>query len=138
MADLDAIVALDLDLFGPEAWSRDTHTDELCNPFRSYLSVVEDGVLIGWGGVILAPVSDLLTIGVARSHQKQGIGARLLRALLDEAIAGGAREILLEVRADDAGAQRLYARTGFEPIAVRPNYYVATGQDAVVMLKTLQ
>lgn len=138
MADLDAIVALDLDLFGPEAWSRDTHIDELGNPFRSYLSVVEDGVLIGWGGVILAPVSDLLTIGVARSHQKQGIGARLLRALLDEAIAGGAREILLEVRADDAGAQRLYARTGFEPITVRPNYYVATGQDAVVMLKTLQ
>lgn len=137
IADLEEIVAIDVDLFGPEAWSRETHSDELGNPFRAYLTVVDRGKVIGWGGVILAPVSDLLTIGIARTHQKRGIGARLLDDLLAAAIEGGAEEIFLEVRADDDGAQRLYSRAGFEAIAVRPNYYVATGTDAVVMHKTL-
>lgn len=137
IGDLDAIVALDLELFGPESWSIEAHRDELTNRFRGYLTVTDGRDIVGWGGVILAPVSDLLTIGVARSHQGRGIGARLLDELVATAIEGGAREMFLEVRADDAGAQRLYRRAGFEAIAVRPNYYPATGADAVVMRRDL-
>ncbi len=137
-ADLDAIAALDVDLFGPESWSRATHREELASPFRRYLCVVDEGRLVGWGGIIVATASDLVTIGVARTHQRRGIGAALLAALLAEANGEGIEEMFLEVRADDAGAQRLYERAGFEAIAVRPNYYQATGTDAVVMHKALK
>ena len=135
--DLDAIAALDVDLFGLDSWSRATHRDELASPFRRYLSVVDGSTLVGWGGIIVAPVSDLLTIGVARTHQRRGIGAALLAALLAEAVAVGVEEMFLEVRADDAGAQRLYERAGFAAIATRPNYYQASGADAVVMQRSL-
>ena len=37
------------------------------------------------------------------------------------------------MRADNPGAQRLYATRGFVAIAVRPAYYQPDGVDAVVM-----
>jgi ribosomal protein S18 acetylase RimI-like enzyme len=53
--------------------------------------------------------------------------------LLVEAAARGADDVLLEVRADNPTAQRLYERHGFEAIAVRPRYYQPDDVDAIVM-----
>jgi [ribosomal protein S18]-alanine N-acetyltransferase len=41
--------------------------------------------------------------------------------------------VLLEVRADNEVAQRLYTRRGFEEIGRRRGYYQPSGDDAVVM-----
>ena len=41
--------------------------------------------------------------------------------------------VLLEVRADNAAAQRLYERRGFTEIGRRRGYYQPSGADAVVM-----
>jgi N6-L-threonylcarbamoyladenine synthase/ribosomal-protein-alanine N-acetyltransferase len=54
-------------------------------------------------------------------------------ALIGEARKRGAREVFLEVRADNPGAQQLYRELGFEEIGVRPQYYQPDGVDAVVM-----
>ena len=51
------------------------------------------------------------TMAVAPAAQGQGLGARLLRALLEEAERRGQRTVRLEVRADNPVAQGLYART---------------------------
>jgi ribosomal protein S18 acetylase RimI-like enzyme len=75
----------------------------------------------------------VLTLGVATAEQGRGLGAALLRDLLDAAERAGAREVLLDVRADNPVAQRLYARHGFVPIGVRRRYYQPSGTDAVVM-----
>jgi ribosomal protein S18 acetylase RimI-like enzyme len=56
--------------------------------------------------------------------------------LIAQARERGAREIFLEVRADNPAAQSLYESLGFEPIAVRPRYYLG-GIDAVVMRLTV-
>ena len=45
----------------------------------------------------------------------------------------GVRHLSLEVAASNEGAQMLYRRFGFAPVAVRKNYYPVTGQDALVM-----
>ena len=73
------------------------------------------------------------TLAVAPAEQGQGLGRRLLDALLDEARRREAAEVLLEVRADNAPAQALYARAGFERIAVRRGYYQPGGTDALVL-----
>jgi N6-L-threonylcarbamoyladenine synthase len=52
--------------------------------------------------------------------------------LLGEAARRGAREVFLEVRADNPGAQTLYESLGFARIAVRPHYYPG-GMDAWAM-----
>jgi ribosomal-protein-alanine N-acetyltransferase len=53
--------------------------------------------------------------------------------LAREALARGARNLTLEVRLSNRGAQLLYQRFGFGPVGVRKNYYQETNEDALVM-----
>ncbi len=53
-------------------------------------------------------------VGVVASHRRRGIGERLTRALLDQARAAGARQMVLEVIAENAPAIALYEKLGFE------------------------
>ena len=72
-------------------------------------------------------------IAVRRDQQRAGLGRALLEALLMEAGRRQARTVLLEVAADNAPAQKLYAAYGFEPIGVRRGYYQPSNTDALVM-----
>ena len=60
-------------------------------------------------------------------------GERLILALLDIAIARGAREATLEVRLSNLGARRLYEKYGFRPVGIRPRYYSDDHEDALIM-----
>ena len=44
---------------------------------------------------------------------------------------------MLEVRADNGAARRLYERHGFAEVSVRRRYYQPEGVDAVVMRRRL-
>ena len=79
----------------------------------------------------------MLTIAVATSQWGQGIGSRLLAALLAEARQRGCTEMFLEVRADNLRAQRLYKWFGFAEIGIRRGYYQPSGTDAIVMRRDL-
>lgn len=135
--DLDAIDAIERVTFPTDAWSREAIASELVGPHGHYLAAVdEEGVLIGYAG-LLAPrgsgQGDIQTIAVVEAHRGRGIGKALLDALLAEADARAAHEVFLEVRADNPGAEALYASRGFERIAIRPDYYQPDGVDAVIM-----
>ncbi len=73
------------------------------------------------------------TVAVSPDAQGRGLGRVLLDALVAEAARQGASSVLLEVRADNPSAIRLYERTGFERIAVRRRYYQPGDIDAHVM-----
>jgi ribosomal-protein-alanine N-acetyltransferase len=62
----------------------------------------------------------------------QGLGKKILQALLDFCRGCGAHKVFLEVRAGNVVAQRLYARCGFVEAGLRRRYY-ADGEDAVLM-----
>lgn len=131
--DLDRVVALETELFGAAAWSRSTYVDELARPDRWYVAAEVAGQLVGYAGIVLAGDAQVMTVGVTGTHRRRGIATRLVAALLERARAARARQVFLEVRAGDGGAQELYRRSGFEPIGVRPRYYLPDGEDAVVM-----
>lgn len=100
---------------------------------RSYTVAVEGDEVVGYAGLIAYPdEAHVATIGVTGSRQGEGIGGRLLDALLAEADTRSP-VVFLEVRAADEATQGLYARRGFVPIGVRPRYYPISGEDAVVM-----
>jgi ribosomal-protein-alanine N-acetyltransferase len=138
--DLDAVLALEHDLFPEDAWSRGMFWSELADAghpagTRTYV-VAEDaaGRIVGYAG--LAAVSgtgDVQTIATARDHWGTGLGSALLTALLRAATAAECHEVLLEVRVDNPRAQRLYERFGFEPIGIRRGYYQPGNVDALVM-----
>ena len=134
LADLDAVLELEEQLFAPDTWTRAMYRDELARTdTRSYL-VAEDGDrVVGYAGLIAYDdEAHVATIGVARERQGEGIGARLLDALLAEADRRSP-VVLLEVRADNERAIGLYRRRGFAAIGRRPRYYQPSGTDAVVM-----
>jgi [ribosomal protein S18]-alanine N-acetyltransferase len=104
---------------------------------RHYV-VADDGRrLVGYAGLsAIAGTGDVTTIGVTEDQRGTGLGARLLTELLRQATAFECHEVLLEVRVDNAAAQRLYERFGFEPIGVRRGYYQPGNVDALVMRLT--
>ena len=136
---LPDVMAAEQELFGAEAWSEATYWSELAQPdSRHYVVAVagEPPEFAGYAGLaVIEEEAQVFTLGVRRTWQRRGIGAALLRDLLDAAAAAGARTVLLDVRADNPVAQRLYVRHGFVPAGIRRRYYQPSGTDAVVMVR---
>lgn len=135
-ADLDPLMALELEIYPDDPWSREIMAAELGNAHGYYLAAVGDDGAIGAYAGLLAPIGtgqgDIQTVSVAPGVRRQGLGRLLLQALLAEAARRGAEELFLEVRHDNEAAQALYRELGFEQIGVRKRYYKG-GIDAVTM-----
>ncbi|WP_067486862.1 ribosomal protein S18-alanine N-acetyltransferase [Actinomadura hibisca] len=144
-ADLPAVHALEQVLFPDDAWTMDMLRGELDDQPRTRHYVVAElagdrpGELVGYAGLAAAGgQADVQTIGVRPDRRGSGLGAALLTELLDEAARRGSDAVFLEVRADNAPAQRLYERFGFERVGLRKRYYQPSGVDAIVMRLVLR
>lgn len=133
--DIAAVDALERALFPVDAWPLQMFYDELnqADTRSYYVACDAAGTVIGYAGLMcVLPIADVQTIAVAREAEGAGIGSALLATLIDEAKSRGAEDVLLEVRADNPRAQRLYRWFGFEQIHIRPRYY-RDGADALIM-----
>ena len=115
----------------PKPWTEGVFRDELAAENRSYF-VAEDRGLIGFAGVMVvgeeAHVTNLLVDPDARGR---GVGRSLMVALIEAAVADGARHLALEVRSKNEAARALYDGLGLVPVGVRPDYY---GDDDALIL----
>ncbi|MER5971922.1 ribosomal protein S18-alanine N-acetyltransferase [Streptomyces sp. NPDC002055] len=140
--DVEPVLELERELFPDDAWSRGLFWSELAHArgpsaTRRYVVAEENGRVVGYGGLSAVDgTGDIQTIAAAREHWGTGLGARLLTDLLSGATAFECHEVLLEVRVDNARAQRLYERFGFEPIGLRRGYYQPGNVDALVMRRS--
>jgi ribosomal-protein-alanine N-acetyltransferase len=85
----------------------------------------------------LGPEWELENVAVLKEFRRQGVGRALLSALLAEARALHAERVLLEVRASNQSAIRLYNSSGFQLLARRSNYYRNPDEDAFVLVHQL-
>jgi ribosomal-protein-alanine N-acetyltransferase len=134
--DIPPVVTLERELFSDDAWSDAMFWSELAEPdTRTYVVAEDEDALVGYAGLLAYDDNEayVQTIGVAASHQRRGIGRRLLTVLLDVAHDRGCRHVDLEVRADNDPAIALYREHGFEPVGIRRHYYQPSGADALVM-----
>ena len=141
VADLDAVMPFEQQMFGPEAWSRQGYLDELADTELRYYIVAEaaDHHLLGTAGLLtIGETAQILTIGVLPAARRNGVGRLLLRALIAEARRRRATEVLLEVREDNHAAQRLYAAEGFTVLGKRRGYYEQGRVDAITMRHPIQ
>ena len=130
---LPEVADLERALFPGDAWSVEQFWRELSLDTRHYLVAVDDGRVVGYGGVfVLPPDSDVQTLAVRVDRQGRGLASRLLSGLVGEAGRRGCTHLMLEVRVDNAPALALYGRFGFERLSVRHRYY-PDGGDAVIM-----
>ena len=143
LVDVPAVHTLESQLFPADAWPLDMFLAEIVHPTRGYivLETVQEGnneaEIIGYAGLMsIAETADVQTIAIDPQHEGKGYGRALLNFLAREAAVRGAEQILLEVRADNARAQDLYQRNGYQQIHVRRGYY-NDGVDALIMRKEL-
>lgn len=117
----------DLAAFLAEAHSPAAIEAELANPARVYRLAERDGALVGYCKLALACGFPQHARGARAMELKQlytapgatggGIGRALMDWAMAELAARGADEVQLSVWSGNEGAQRFYARYGFEKVA---------------------
>jgi GNAT superfamily N-acetyltransferase len=82
-----------------------------------FLAETEDGRVVATATGFRNPVDPdtvhLVAMYVVAAARRQGVGERLVAAVVAQARADGARQVRLHVVETNPGAERLYARCGF-------------------------
>lgn len=132
--DAKEIFAIEMECFSVP-WSLDSIETELLNEDKKLYYVVEDANgVIGYAGAWLVYDEGQITnIAIRPSARRQGFGAKLTSALIEECFKRGMHEIFLEVRISNLSALSLYRQLGFTVKGMRKNYYSEPKEDAYIM-----
>jgi ribosomal-protein-alanine N-acetyltransferase len=116
-------------------WPAHAYRHELENNRLAHYIVARCGDQIaGFAGMwLLVDEAHVTTFATRPEWRRQGIGERLLLALLDLSAARGAHEATLEVRPSNMPARRLYEKYGFKVVGTRTRYYSDNNEDALIM-----
>jgi [ribosomal protein S18]-alanine N-acetyltransferase len=138
LADIGAIREIERLSF-QTPWPSYAFEQELTsNRLARYVVARAGTAVVGFGGLwLMVDEAHITTFAVHPEWRRQGIGRRLLVALVESAMALGAARMTLEVRAGNVDAQRLYAQLGFEEAGRRVAYYTDDGEDAMIMTTPL-
>lgn len=133
--DLDGVLALEEASFNNPT-TREWYEGELKRPDVCFIYVMRTpehrvaAFCAFWLVVEQAHINNLAVLPELRGH---GLGTQLLEAVIEEAAHLGAELLTLEVRESNTPALRLYARSGFERVGVRKNYYTTPVEDALIL-----
>jgi N6-L-threonylcarbamoyladenine synthase len=121
------------------------------SPWSLGMMAGEVGQRLGWSRVAVGPgagvvgfiigrrypdVWHVMNLAVAPPRRRAGVGESLLADFLEAADLAGT-EVVLEVRQDNREATALYEAWGFEVVAVRRAYYTDSGEDALMMSRSV-
>ncbi len=142
-SDIDAVAKIERSCF-PIPWKASAFVEELS--FRDAFDWVVKETDENCGNSIIAYICSrlirngmyILKIAVTPKRQRQGIAAWLLRKSFLLASEKDTRVAFLDVRPSNEPAIKLYKKLGFQTIGIRPNYYIETREDALVMRKRLK
>jgi ribosomal-protein-alanine N-acetyltransferase len=133
--DIDAIMAIEEDSF-TNPWTRSMFEWDLQHAeiTRVYVARAQGAEVVAFCSCWL--VFDELhihSLAVARAYRRQRVATALLRHVLADAAAQGARRATLEVRRSNEPALKLYETLGFNVSGSRPNYYSQPVEDALIL-----
>ncbi len=100
--DVPLVAALEAGTFS-DPWGPGMFADELTQASRAWFVAEDDAALVGYGGVAVLADDDahIMNLAVAPARRGQGIGRRLLEAIVAAAAAMGAQRVTLEVRSEN-------------------------------------
>ena len=142
--DVEWVLGLDRETEGAPHWPVETYRkflqpDEPDGALRRFALVAElDGERAGVavGRLLLDGVEnacELEWIGVEGKLRRRGVGRALMEGVEGWSREHGGLKLMLEVRAGNVAAQRLYERSGWVESGRRREYYRNPVEDAVVM-----
>ena len=133
--DVAQVAALEAETF-VRPWSEASfHREVSENPVARYLVADREGEILGYAGAwVVLDECHITNIAVRERERGQGLGKRLMDALMRYAGNLGAVWADLEVRVSNLPAQRLYSSFGFVSVGKRKRYYEDNGEDAFLMV----
>ena len=134
MADLPEVAHLEKSLYA-FPWSIGNFRDSLTAGYDCWVATHGETVIAYAVLMVALDEAHLLNFAVAREWHNQGVGRGFLRHMIEVGRVAGAQIIYLEVRPSNLAARHLYRKTGFQQIAIRPDYYPATSgrEDALFL-----
>jgi ribosomal-protein-alanine acetyltransferase len=133
--DIPAILAVERACDTAAHWSQAEYElvfDAGATP-RSLLVAEDSAAIVGFIMVrTFGPEWEIENVAVLPEARGRGIATALVTAVLGQAEQAQADSLILEVRASNAAARGLYARTGFLEVGHRPAYYSHPTEDAVL------
>ena len=134
---LDAVMAIEEEAYR-EPWPRCMFVQDIHNPLACFYVAFLERVLVGYVGIWrVADEAHMTSVTVRREYRRQGLGSQLVRFILQVSAEIGLQGAFLEVRESNVAGQRLYRKLGFQHTGWRKGYYRSTGEDAVVMSKSI-
>lgn len=115
-------------------WSEDIFTDCFKMGYHCWVAESQNKVLGYCLMSIAVGEAHILNVSVAPDEQGQGVGRKMMEALINYA-RGRAETMFLEVRPSNPVAITLYENLGFNEIGIRKDYYPAkNGRENAIML----
>ena len=119
-----------------DPWSEKSVASELDNALSLWLVAEDDGCVAGYiGSQTVMDESDMMNVAVHPDYRRQGIGEKLVSALVDALKEKGSHCLTLEVRASNENAISLYKKLDFQQVGLRKNYYHNPKEDALILRK---
>ncbi len=116
-----------------DAWSENSVRSELSNELSLWLVAVDGDTVAGYiGSQTVLQEADMLNLAVRPEYRRQGLGHRLVEALIQQL---DAYCLTLEVRVSNLPAKSLYESMGFVQVGLRKNYYEKPKEDALILRK---
>lgn len=117
-----------------QPWSREAFEEQILSPWTCYLVAKAGGRLLGYAGMyVILEDAHVTNVAVHPDARGQGLGRRLMEALIERAVRRGALRMDLEVRESNAVAQGLYRSLCFHSVGRRPAYYDHPREDALIL-----
>ena len=119
-----------------DPWSENSISSELNNRLSLWLVALDNDVVVGYvGSQTVLGETDMMNIAVHPDCRKQGIGTKLILALIDALTKRESHSLMLEVRSSNLPAISVYSSLGFSEVGRRKNYYRNPKEDALIMRK---
>jgi ribosomal-protein-alanine N-acetyltransferase len=134
LEDVSAVLDIERASFStpwpPEAFQQELRHNRLAR----YVVARQGGAVVGYAGVwLMVDEAHITTFAVHPDSRRQGVGRRLLLAVIALSDDLGATRMTLEVRVSNLAAQALYGAHGFAIAGRRERYYTDDGEDAYIM-----
>ena len=135
-SDVDPVIEISAGLAEAPRWPRAAWERVVSGeaPLRIALVAERDGAVVGFAvAALVAGQAEIESIAVNASAQRAGIGRGLMRDLTCQLERLGIQALMLEVRASNEAALRLYRGMGFTETGRRADYYAQPVEDAILM-----
>jgi len=133
-ADLPAVMEIENSVY-EFPWSEGIFNDCLANGYLATLYIHQEQIQAYSVAQYVVDECHLLNLCVRQDAQNNGLGAKMVQQLMNQARKNDMGSIFLEVRASNTAAIHLYDKLGFNEIGLRRDYYPARNgrEDALVL-----